>query len=203
MENKLSIPKSDSDLLLESWGYNLTNEYFTIISWAEFSCNFPVLEIATGSGRAVSVLTRLGYNIISGDYDLSKKKEAEARITLPFLDKVSFLQLNIEKIHFGDESFNNVACLNTMHELENPLTGLLELIRVVKPAGKLLVADFNSTGFDVMDKLHLTKFNELHPRGKISSSEIKDVLQKHFTKVSVIETKLNTAFLAENKIINA
>jgi len=194
-----SIPKSQSDLLLETWGYSLTSECVDMLSSAGFKKELPVFDIATGSGRTVSVLTRLGYEVITGDYDLSKKNEAEARITLPFLAKVSFLSVNIEEIPFDDNSVESITCLNTLHELENPQKGLAELIRITAPAGRLLVADFNSAGFDVMDRLHAVKFNENHPRGSITVTEISSVLHNNFLSVKEINTRLNKAFLAENK----
>jgi len=200
MDKIVPIPGSSSDKLLETWGYNLTGEYLEILSAINFNKNTPVFEIATGSGRAVSVLTRLGYKIITGDADSGKRQDAEARITAPFLDNVTFMIMNIEKLSFADDSVNSTVCFNTLHELENPHKGLAELIRVMNPAGKLLVADFSPLGYDVMDRLHKTKFNELHPRGKITTEEIKSTLSARFNKVSVIKAELNIAYLAEDKI---
>lgn len=200
MEIVNSIPKSKSDLLLEDWGFNLTGEYLQIISSAALNKELPVFEIATGSGRAVSVLTRLGYKVITGDSDLSKINEAEARITLPFLADVSFLKLNIEKLSFPNDSIESIVCLNTMHELDNPVKGLSELIRVINPTGIFLLADFTPLGFDVMDRLHLYRYNELHPRGKVKFDELKIIINKAFDTVEEFKTDLNYAIVAKNKI---
>lgn len=56
----------------------------------------------------------------------------------------------------------NILCLNTIHELGKSLTCLSEIIRIFSPKGKLLVADFNSLGFDVMDGLHIVRFGHLN-----------------------------------------
>jgi len=199
MHTNISIPKSESDLLLEEWGFNLTGEYLQIISSAALNKELPVLEIATGSGRAVSVLTRLGYKVITGDSDLSKKNEAEARITLPFLADVSFIKLNIEKLSFPNDSIESIVCINTMHELDNPVKGLSELIRIINPTGIFLLADFTPLGFDVMDRLHLYRYNELHPRGKVKFDELKTIINKAFDTVMEFKTDLNYAVVAKNK----
>jgi len=191
-----SIPKSESDLLLFDWGYDLMEEYFRMISAANFPPNSLILDVATGTGRAASTLTRLGHSVITGDYNLDSKIESERRITEAYLDKVKYIRLNLEKIPFADSTVDNIVCINTMHELNNPLLCLSEIIRVHSPKGKLLMADFNSEGFDVMDKLHTVRKGELHPRGKISSGEIKNILVDNYSDIKEINTKLNRGFIA-------
>lgn len=200
MINSKPIPKSQSDLLLEAWGYDLVDEYYKMISSANLNIDSPVFDIATGTGRAVSVLTRLGYNVFTGDFELNKRNEAEARITSGYLEKVKFMKLNIEELPFNENDLQSIVCINTIHELDNPIKGLTELIRVLAPNGKLLIADFNPEGFEVMDKLHLQRFGQMHPRGKVSFDWIGVVLRKYFSSITEIKTKLNTAFLATNKI---
>jgi len=191
-----SIPKSESDLLLFDWGYDLMEEYFRMISAADFTPNSLVLDIATGTGRAASTLTRMGHHVITGDYNLDSKIESERRITEAYLDKVKYIRLNLEKIPFADSTVDNIVCINTMHELNNPFLCLSEIIRVHSPKGKLLMADFNSLGFDVMDKLHTVRKGELHSRGKISSEEIKNILVDNYSAIKEINTKLNRGFIA-------
>ncbi len=200
MRNNKLIPKSQSDRILENWGYDLVEEYYQLISSANLNTGSPVFDIATGTGRAVSVLTRLGYDVITGDYDFNKKNETDIRITSDFLEKVKFMELNIEELPFNDNYMQSIVCINTMHELENPIRGLSELIRVLASNGKLLIADFNPEGFDVMDKLHLQRFGKLHPRGIISNDDIYKILSEHFSAVTKIHTQLNNAFIVENKL---
>lgn len=200
MINKKEIPKSGSDLILETWGYNLVDEYLQLISSANFNPEYPVFDIATGTGRAASVLTRLGFNVITGDYELNKQNEAERRITPEFLPKVKFMELNIETLPFNDNSTESIVCINTIHELENPEKGINELIRTLSPNGKLLIADFNPEGFDVMDKLHLQQFGKMHPRGNISYDRISLVLKDNFSSILEIKTSLNNGLLAADKI---
>jgi ubiquinone/menaquinone biosynthesis C-methylase UbiE len=201
MEMIDTIPKSDSDLLLESWGYNLVDEYFQLINAVNFNSNATILDVATGTGRASSVLLRLNFQVLTGDYNFNKKNEAEKRITEKYLDKIKFLKLNLEKIPFEDNSIENIVCINTLHELENPLLSLSEIIRIHSPMGKLLVADFNSEGFEVLDKLHATRYGMPHPRGKISSNELKNILIEGYSLIKKVETKLNTAYIVQKKVI--
>lgn len=198
MDIKETIPKSDSDLLLESWGYNLIDEYLQLIKAANF-VNSTVLDVATGTGRASSVLSRLKYNVITGDNCLDKKSEAERRITENYFSCVKFLKLNLGCLPFGSGSINNIVCLNTLHELSDPVKCLKEIIRVHSSNGTMLIADFNLLGFDVMDRLHLTKFNRWHPRGSISTEVLLDILRKNYFNINRINTELNSGFIVIGK----
>lgn len=195
-----SIPKSESDLLLNEWGYDLMEEYCQLIKAADFKDNNFILDVATGTGRAASILSRLGCNVITGDYNTNLKKESESRISNEYINKVSYARLNLEQIPFSDNSVDNIVCINTLHELENPFRCLNEMIRIHSGKGKLLIADFNSSGFDVMDKLHTTRYGKLHTRGKIQPDEYRNILQKKYFKTIEINTKLNIGFLVECKL---
>lgn len=195
-----AIPRSESDILLDRWGFDLIDDYFSMITAAEFPGDITVVDFATGTGRAASVLSRLGYRVLTGDYNSNLRSDSITRITEKFLDKVNFVRLNLEKIPLPDNSAPNVVCINTLHELENPFMCIDEMIRVHFPDGRLLIADFNSEGFDVMDRLHLVKHGLLHPRGKISSEEIKKILISKYSCVKEINSKLNTGFIASGML---
>jgi ubiquinone/menaquinone biosynthesis C-methylase UbiE len=199
MINYKSIPKSESDLFLNEWDCDLMEEYFRLITAANFPSNNFIIDVATGTGRASSILSRLGFHVITGDYNYEFKFESEKRITEEHLHKVQYIKLNLEKIPFPDNAVENIACINTLHELDNPVLCFSEIIRIHSGKGKLLIADFNSEGFDVMDKLHTVRYGKLHPRGKISSEEIKNILVDKYSHTKEINTKLNRGFIASGK----
>ena len=189
--NLNSIPKSESDILLNSWGYDLIEEYSEYINNADFSNNSFVFDAATGSGRSVSVLTRYGFNVVSGDYNFTSMPDVERRVTAAFINRVNFVRLNLEKIPFRNSSVNNIICMNTLHEVENPVICLKEIIRIHNREGNLLISDFNAEGYDVMDRLHKIKTGGLHPRGNIVFDEVFDIVQANYKSVKKINTRLN------------
>lgn len=195
-----SIPKSESDKLLNEWGLDLMEEYFQLITAADFSKANYILDVATGTGRAVSILTRFGYKVITGDYNHEFKIESEKRISEKFLHKVKYVKLNLEKIPFPDNSVENIVFIDTLHELENPMICLSEIIRIHSPKGILLIADFNPIGFDVMDKLHSVRYNKIHTRGKIASGEVKAILAEYYNQINNVNTKLNYGFIMNGKL---
>lgn len=199
MDDYKLIPKSESDLLLNKWGFDLMEEYFSLINTADFPTTNFIFDVATGTGRAVSILSRMGYNIITGDYNYDLKSESEKRITKEYLYKVKFIKLNLEGIPFRDNFVDNIVCINTLHELDNPVLSLNEIIRIHSSKGKLLIADFNSDGFNVMDKLHTVRYGKLHPRGKISVQTLKNILNRKYYEVKEINTRLIIGFIASKK----
>lgn len=199
MNNIYNIPKSENDIIIESLGYNLLEEYIQMLSAADFTLDNFILDIATGTGRAVSVLSRMGYAIITGDYNNELRSESKKRITTKYLENINYIQLNLENIPFPNNSINNIVCLNTLHELENPEICLEEIRRIYSGKGKLLIADFNTTGFDIMDKVHLHRYGKIHTRGEINNDELCRFLKNNFSQIKEINTKLNTGFIVNGK----
>jgi ubiquinone/menaquinone biosynthesis C-methylase UbiE len=199
MLDSKTIPKSKSDLLLNEWGFDLLEEYLSLIIAANFSINNMILDVATGTGRAVSILSRMGHRVVTGDYNYNMKRESEIRITNEYLDNINYIQLNLERIPFSANAVENIVCINTLHELDNPILCLKEIIRIHSCKGKLLIADFNEEGFDVMDKIHTVRYGKLHPRGKISSDELENILIGNYSKINEIDTRLNKGFIVSGK----
>lgn len=193
-----SLPPSESDKLLNSWTFNLVDECLTMLEEANFD-DGEVFDFATGTGRMTALLTRLNHNVITGDITDEQREEARNRIRPEYLDKVKFKILNLEDIPFDDNSLKNIECVNTIHHLENPIKCIKELIRVHSPEGKMLLADFNSDGFDVMDQVHIQRHGELHTRGNFSWDEINRLVKKSYSKVKEIKTRLNVGLIAEGK----
>jgi ubiquinone/menaquinone biosynthesis C-methylase UbiE len=196
-----SIPLTDSDNLLKSWGYNLAAEYFEIINNAKLSNSQPILELATGTGRMSAVLTRLGYEVITGDISTEDREKAEKRITKHYLSKVRFVTINMENLPFENNSFSNVISMNTLHHLENPEVCIHELIRVHSGTHSLIIGDFNKDGFDALQKVHQILYKNDHSRGSLNIAKLKHLLEISYKQVREFHTNLNISYIASEKKI--
>jgi ubiquinone/menaquinone biosynthesis C-methylase UbiE len=193
------IPKSQSDLLLNHWGYDVMEEYTEMITEAKFPDGCCILDVATGTGRALSILVRLGYRVVTGDISFAGKHDADKRVTPMYFHRVQYVKLNLEQAPFAADSVDHIVCMNTLHELENPNECLDEIFRVHSPEGTLLIADFNAEGMDVMDKLHLVKYGERHPKGKSSLRELECWLKQRYSSIREFHTRMNRGFIATGK----
>jgi ubiquinone/menaquinone biosynthesis C-methylase UbiE len=194
-----SISLTDSDKLLQGWRYNLAAEYFEILSHATLDTHQPILELATGTGRMSAVLTRLGYDVITGDVSTEDRKNAGLRITTEYLHKVKLLTIDMESLSFDDGNFPSVISMNTFHHLEHPEVCLRELIRVHSGKNSLIIGDFNKTGFAELQKIHRILYGKDHTRGNLSMDKLKPLLETQYHEVKEIHTQLNVTIIVSAK----
>jgi demethylmenaquinone methyltransferase/2-methoxy-6-polyprenyl-1,4-benzoquinol methylase len=105
-----------------------------------------VLDIATGTGD-VAILTHqllkpnkiVGIDISEGMLDLGKKKIEKLQLT----NKIELLAGDSENIKFNDNYFDAATVAFGVRNFENLEQGLDEILRVIKPGGKLVVLEFS------------------------------------------------------------
>jgi len=73
-------------------------------------------------------------------------------------------------LSWDDASFNSVVSVNTFHHLERPQKVLEEMLRVLKPGGKIVLCDLSPRGFQIFDRIHRFE-GGTHPRLKNGFAE--------------------------------
>jgi ubiquinone/menaquinone biosynthesis C-methylase UbiE len=106
------ITPSQSDQLLKIWGFDLVSEYFTIAQQLP-PTNFPVIELATGTGRMSAILSCMFPSTISGDISLTDHPRTLQRVPKQFLSRIQFLQLNMENLPFRSDNILSCMRLST------------------------------------------------------------------------------------------
>lgn len=190
-----SIPLSASDDLLRSWGYDLITEYAEMVHRTGFGADHPVIELATGSGRMTAVLAHMGFRVITGDRFQDQHQRVLDRLTHAHVVDVSFVSLDMSELPFADRSVRGLACVNTLHDLDEPQTALNEILRVMHPQGRILLADFNDQGFEVMQRLERTIYGRDHRRGTMPMAELAALLVSHNITFLQMEMPLNSVVL--------
>lgn len=99
-----------------------------------------VIDVACGPGRYIAVLSTLGYQVTGVDMGqfqewlyLRKTTNAELKSSV-----------NAEHLEFQDNSFDQALCIGALFYFDNPHKAILELKRVVKPGGKIILSTVNS-----------------------------------------------------------
>lgn len=116
------------------------------ISLAQLQPGEQVLDVGCGTGTlAIEVARRVGRSgrvsgVDPGAQQIARARAKAARRNLP----IEFLVGAIEQLPFPDQSFDVVFSTLMMHHLPTPLKrqGLAEIARVLKPGGRLVIADF-------------------------------------------------------------
>ena len=105
-----------------------------------------VLDVATGTGDVPILLHRLlkpdkvtGIDISEGMLELGRRKIAKLLLN----GRIELLYGDSEAINFPDASFDAVTVAFGVRNFEHLRSGLQEMLRVLKPGGRLVVLEFS------------------------------------------------------------
>jgi ubiquinone/menaquinone biosynthesis C-methylase UbiE len=122
-----------------------------------------VLDIGTGKGRFVIPLARQVANVTT--IDISAEEQRYARLEAAYAsvaDRIRFLVQDARFLPWATNTFDAVTSWNVFHHLDDPERVFGEMLRVLKPGGKLVLADFSASGFRLMDEIHAAE-GRRHP----------------------------------------
>lgn len=114
----------------------------------EIKTGEKVLDVGCGQGLFLARLTRsykakgVGIDISNKSVEFARKNYARKNLSYQIADAT--------KIPFGDNSFNVVISFDTLEHIEDQKGAVKEIVRVLKPGGKLLIYTMNKN-----DKLTL------------------------------------------------
>jgi ubiquinone/menaquinone biosynthesis C-methylase UbiE len=125
-----------------------------------------VLEIGTGKGRFLAALAQHAERVTTLDVDAAQQRAARLHVRQTHAGRrIRFVVGDAGHLPWPDASFDTVASLNTFHHLAHPLRVFQEMLRVLKPGGKLVLGDFSPRGFQIFDRIHRAE-GGTHPRLK-------------------------------------
>ena len=111
-----------------------------------------VLECACGTGMLTKVVAPKSKSIIATDFSSKMLKRAKKKCKN--FNNVEFMNANIMKLDFDDNSFDIVIAANVIHLLDDPIKAINELDRVCKENGKIIIPTYmnndekgNTSGF--------------------------------------------------------
>lgn len=99
-----------------------------------------VLECACGTGAITEEIAKKAQMVLATDFAEGMLKRASKKCRK--YSNVSFRQEDITDIKSADNSFDKVVAGNVIHLLPEPEKALNELLRVVKPGGKVIIPTY-------------------------------------------------------------
>ena len=101
-----------------------------------------VLDVCCGTGSVILSFTKEIPDILAVGYDFSHGMLHKAKEKV-LSHKVSFIMGNAASMSFADNSFDIVCCSHALYELKGAdrKKALMEMRRVVKPNGKVLIME--------------------------------------------------------------
>lgn len=156
--------------LYKKHGYDVEEERSFII---EKACPFAgnILEAGTGKGYFTLALARLGFHFTS--FDISAAEQQYARLNLAYHGLTNHVRLDVadlESLPYPAASFDVIFAVNIVHHLSSVRTACDELVRILSPSGKIVLSDFNTQGFAIVDKVHELEGRQ-HEAGVVTITE--------------------------------
>jgi ubiquinone/menaquinone biosynthesis C-methylase UbiE len=129
-----------------------------------------VLDVGTGKGLLAMALARRGMEITSIDVNAEDQALASHLAQEEHLvSKIRFLLADASAIPFPEGFFAACVSMDVLHHLQDGRAVLSEMVRVLRPGGTLVVAEFDAKGFEIVDRIHAEE-GGTHPVGLVTSA---------------------------------
>jgi demethylmenaquinone methyltransferase/2-methoxy-6-polyprenyl-1,4-benzoquinol methylase len=123
------------------------------------------LDVCAGTGDLTLALARAGARAVGADFCQPMLQralqKAEARAGAP---RAPFLCADVLALPFADGCFDLCTVAFGIRNVADPLAGLREMARVVRPGGRVLVLEFCRPRVPLLGKAYLFYFRRVLPR---------------------------------------
>jgi len=124
------------------WKRYIADTLSFLKTWAQISPIDTVLDVACGTGEFEKLLlTENSTQSIVG-VDISDKMLAIAQQKCSAFPQVSFHIASASALPFPSNSFDVIVSASSFHFFDDPLAALIEMRRVLKPDGKVVILDW-------------------------------------------------------------
>jgi ubiquinone/menaquinone biosynthesis C-methylase UbiE len=115
----------------------------------------PVLDVGTGMGITARALAIRGFDVVSVDLNANDQQVAEFLTDDPEVRKrIRFTLSDAARLPFPDSYFGSAVAVDVLHHLDEGGPVLTEMLRVLKPGGLVVLADFSVQGFELVLRVH-------------------------------------------------
>lgn len=150
------------DAVLRRFGFDAAASVGFVLQ-AALPLRGRVLDVGTGKGRFVVPLAGRVPNVTTVDISAAEQRcaQLEARWA-GVADRIRFVLHDARRLPWPAHHFDAVLSWNVFHHLQDPGRAFREMLRVLRPGGKLVLADFAPSGFRLMDEIHAAE-GRRHP----------------------------------------
>ncbi|GAA1486993.1 demethylmenaquinone methyltransferase [Brachybacterium fresconis] len=140
----------------------------------EIEAEDTVLDLAAGTGTSSTAIARVGARVVAADFSLGMMAEGRRRGA-----PVPFIGADAQHLPFADDSFGAAVISFGLRNVHSPRTALAEMMRVVRPGGRVVVCEFStptSTLFRTVYEKYLLRALPAVARRVATSAEAYDYL---------------------------
>ncbi|MEI6633712.1 MAG: class I SAM-dependent methyltransferase [Chlamydiota bacterium] len=173
----------ERDELFRQYGYDFDKSIQFVLSTI-LPLAGAILEIGTGNGRFLSALATEVPFVTTVDVDPSEQRFARLNAAWRGVSrKIKFLVQNAERLAFRNGSFDAVVSMNALHHFCTPITAVHEMVRVLRPGGRIMLSDLDRSGYRIFDRVFASE-GRTHTRFHYQFKDLADCLrmQGHRTR---------------------
>lgn len=108
-----------------------------------------ILDLAAGTGSSSVVFVREGVRVVAADFSNGMLEEGRKRHP-----ELEFVYADAADLPFADNEFDTVTISFGIRNVEKTEVALAEMLRVLKPGGKLVVCEFSRIPNKLMHSLY-------------------------------------------------
>jgi demethylmenaquinone methyltransferase/2-methoxy-6-polyprenyl-1,4-benzoquinol methylase len=108
-----------------------------------------ILDLAAGTGSSSGAFVRDGVRVVAADFSQGMLEEGRKRHP-----ELEFVYADAAKLPFADKEFDTVTISFGIRNVEKTEVALAEMLRVLKPGGKLVVCEFSRIPNKLMHSLY-------------------------------------------------
>ena len=124
------------------WSRYVAKTLAFLKDWSQLNPDSTVLDVACGTGTFERLVLQEHPNLHIVGVDLAERMLAIAQQKCRHYPHVSFQKASVAALPFNDRSFDLVLSASALHYFDDPIAALIEMKRVLKPDGELVILDW-------------------------------------------------------------
>lgn len=150
---------------------------------SRFALGKNVLDLGSGEGYGSAILAETAAKVVGVDISLAAVEHARSRYELPNLE---FLPGSVNAVPVAvNHQFDLVTCFEAIEHIEDQEGLLVEIARMLKPDGVLIVSTPNKSVYDES----IQEENEFHVK-ELEFDEFRTLLANHFSTVRFLGQRI-------------
>ena len=124
------------------WKSYVGSSLLFLKSWMHVTGDEKILDVACGTGALEELIARQNPSQKMTGIDVSGNMLNIAKGKLGRYSNVALFEARANELPFSDSMFDVVVCANSFHYLDDPLSCVLQMKRVLKTGGRLIILDW-------------------------------------------------------------
>lgn len=191
--HKNSVQKEYSQMAQEyddKWSFYVNSTIKETLKRIEIKAGQSLLDIGCGTGILLESLEKTYPDIMLSGIDPTQEMLNVAKNRLS--KKVYVEKGWAEKLPFDSEMFDTIVSCNMFHYIREPTVALEEALRVLKPAGRLIITDWCDDYITCrICDLFLRTFNDAHYKMYKKRGLYHLLFSSDFTDIKIDSYKIN------------